>query len=264
MFYDKNGNVQNIEGTYDGQSVFVFGGGRSITIRHIDLAKTAGIVTASLNEGAHYIRPNIYMSTSGITMPLSLLSDPTVHKFIRFDRRDKKMYEDRKTNMVLQDYPNISWFNLKLAHFDKFLDPSFVYSQKDTKNYMRNSAMTLINILVKLGFTDIYLVGMDFYDATDECTYFYERDYINKGIDKGKVRRVKKTLAQLNDLPNVNVYNTNPRSGLANTFPFVDFEEAIERCKVDYEADIHDTFNDDRLVWGWEHYMGIDKSHIKK
>lgn len=262
MFYNQQGEKLQLGNIYKDQAVFLFGGGRSITPQHIQLARSTGVVTASLNEGGHYIRPNLYMATSGITLPHSVLSDPTIHKFIRNGRLQKQIYEDVGLKKKIGDYPNVTGFDLKVTNFVNFMSPDYVYSQEDSPKYMRNSAITLINILVKLGFTKIYLVGMDFYGQTGKCTYFYPRKYINDNINVKMIQRVKNTLDQMNHLDGVTVYNTNKRGGLKN-LPYVDFEEAIAEHTVHYESDIYETFNDDRLIWGWDHFMGIDKSSIK-
>ena len=263
MFYNRESKVVNLSDTYKGSSVFLFGGGRSITPKHIELSRRPGIVSASMNEGGHYIRPDIYMSTSGITMPQSVLKDPTIMKFVDLRHWDKEIYEDRDRGKLILEYPNVFGMYTKSATFEKFMSKDFIYKEKHkSEKYTNNSAMTMINLLVKLGFKRIYLVGMDFYGETNACTYFYEREYINT-IDSNLIEKVKNTLKQLIELKGIQVYNTNPRSGL-DFFRYIKLEDAIKRHEVYYKHDIHEDFTTERVVWGWDRYLGVDKKHLLK
>lgn len=263
MFYNRKGDDLDLKGIYDGSAVFLFGGGRSITPRHIELSKRPGIISASINEGGHYVRPNIYMSTSGITMPYSVLNDPTILKFINERYADRPIYEDRGKGKAILQYPNVVAMKVKTTSFENFLNDGYIYQQDQTSGeFAKNSAITFINVLVKLGFRKIYLVGMDFYSSTNNCTYFYEREYINK-ISGDLINKVKATLKQLVDLKDIQIYNTNERSTL-DFFKYISLEEAIERHEVHYTHDIYDEFNRDRVVWGWKEYMGVDKKHLLK
>lgn len=263
MFENREGKKVELKDIYKGCSVFLFGGGRSITPKHIELSRTPGIISASLNEGGHYIRPNIYMSTSGITMPHSVLNDPTIMKFVNKRHWNKEVYEDRDRSKLIKDYPNVFGMKMKPAIFDKFMSDDFIFIQEqDSGLYAKNSAITFINVLVKLGFRRIYLVGMDFYSDTNNCTYFYEREYINT-IQGDLIEKVKDSLRQLGGLDNVKIYNTNKRSGL-DFFKYIPLEKAIDKHKVYYKHDINDDFSLERVVWGWKKYMGVNKSHLLK
>lgn len=263
MLLNRNNKKISLEGLYEGGSVFLFGGGRSITPKHIELSKRPGIVSAAINEGGHYIRPDIYMSTSGITMPHSILNDASIMKFVSSRHWDKPLYEDRIKGKAIKDYPNVIGMSIKTDSFENYMSPDFIYQQeKSSGSYAKNSAMTFINVLVKLGFKRIYLVGMDFYESTNDCTYFYERSYINN-VSPEVIGKVKATLKQLLKLKGVQIYNTNPRSGL-NFFRYMKFEDAIKKHEVHYKDDIYQDFNAERAVWGWKTYLGHDKSHILK
>jgi hypothetical protein len=255
MLVNRTGEEVNLKDTYKGSSVFLFGGGRSITPEHIKLSRTPGIISASLNEGGHYIRPNIYMSTSGITLPYSVLNDASIMKFVNIRHWDKPVYEDRERNKLIKDYPNVFGMKMKPAGFSDFYSDDFIFIQEQrTGKYAKNSAITFINLLVKLGFRRIYLVGMDFYQDTNNCTYFYERSYINT-IKGDLIGKVKDSLKQLGQIEDVKIYNTNKRSGL-DFFKYKPLEQAIKQHSVYYKHDICDDFSTERVVWGLEKIYG--------
>lgn len=263
MFLNSNNERINLEGLYEGAAVFLFGGGRSITPQHIELGRRPGIITAAVNEGGHYIRPNLYMSTSGITMPQSVLKDPTVMKFVNSRHWNKPLFEDRSRGKWILEYPNVVGMKMLTSHFGDFMNKDYIYQQEQKSGkYAKNSAITFINVLVKLGFKKIYLVGMDFYDSTDSCTYFYEREYIN-AIKGNLIDKVKGSLKQLLTINEVQIFNTNPRSGL-DFFRFAKLEDAIAKHETYYKHDICNDFTAERAAWGWKEYLNIDKSHIVK
>lgn len=250
MFLDHKGKSLNLLNKYKGHSVFMIGGGRSITPRHLQLLKEPGIISAALNQASHFIRPNIFYASDLHEVPESILIDPTIEKYVPTYVYDKPIYEHKDTTKLIGDFPNVTQCAVVTKSFNRsgFLDPRFLYRQRGpSEEYTPFSAIILVNLLLKLGFSKIYLVGYDFSSETNPCTYFYEREHVRgTGTGIAKIRNTMKQLLEIQDV--VKIYNCSPRSGL-DFFEYIDFEKAIDKNKIRIEADIYDKSTKDRFVW---------------
>lgn len=250
MFLNRHLEKANLKDLYKGASVFLFGGGKSISPRHIELSRNPGIVTASLNEAGHYIRPDIYLAMSTIVASHAVMSDSKVTKFIPKHMRNFTMYEDRFTNKKYHEFPNIFLFNYKFYNHPKnFLNDNDIYFQRYTDNKMNSSALILLNILVKLGFLKIYLVGLDFYGRTNRSTYFYDKT-IFEIANEMKVEKIVNTFKIISKLKmKTTIFNTNRNSPLNEFFPYKDFDEAIKENTINYASDINKIHTSRRFKW---------------
>jgi hypothetical protein len=250
MFLNKNGEKIHLNNLYQGSSVFMAGGGRSITPRHLELLNQPGIVVASLNEPSHFIRPDIFYSSDLHEIPKSIVEDPKILKFVPTYVATNQIFEDRDTDKKIEDYPNVIQCPIVTKSFNRsgFLDPRFLFRQRGPNDkYTPFSAIILINLLLKLGFSKIYLVGYDFSDETNHCTYFYSRGHV-RGTGRG-ISKVRDTMKQLLEIEDVlKIYNCSPRSGL-NFFEYKNFEEAIDENKIKVEADLHERSTEQRFRW---------------
>lgn len=228
----------------------MIGGGRSITPGHINAINQPGILTASLNEPSHFIRPDIFYSSDLHEIPLSILKDPKVMKFVPTYVADKTVFEDRLNGKLIGSYPNVIGCAIQTKSFspEAYRDPRYLYRQRGPgEKYTPFSAIILINLLLKLGFENVYLVGYDFSDETNPCTYFYEREHIRKtGRGIAKVRSTMKQLLAIQDV--LKIYNCNPRGGLT-FFEYKDFDEAIEENKIKVKSDIYSRSTKKRFYW---------------
>lgn len=250
MFQNKDKKSLPLHNIFEGSSAFVVGSGRSVTPRQLELLKEPGIITASLNEASHYIRPNIFYCSDLHEIPKSILVDPTIMKFVPTYVSSKPIYEDRDTDIKIGDYPNVINCIVKTKSFsrDNYLNPDYLYRQKGPDEvFTPFSAIILFNLLYKLGFKTIYLLGYDFSSETNPCTYFYDKEYTRKtgrGIEK-----VRSTLMQLLDIQDeFKIYNCSPRSGL-KFFEYKDLEEAINEHKIVIETDIYHRSTKERFKW---------------
>jgi hypothetical protein len=132
MFLNSKKQPLPLHNLYRGQSAFVVGSGRSVTPRQLEILNQPGIVTASLNEASHYIRPNIFYSSDLHEIPKSILLDPTVMKFVPTYVFNKPIFEDRDTDIKIGDYPNVTQCIVKTKSFtrDNYLNPDYLYRQK--------------------------------------------------------------------------------------------------------------------------------------
>jgi hypothetical protein len=250
MFLNGDKKPLPLHNIYEGSSAFVIGGGRSVTPRQLELIKEPGIISASLNEASHYIRPNIFYSSDLHEIPQSVLIDPTIMKFVPTYVFDKPIYEDRDNGKLIGDYPNVTQCIVKTKSFtrDSYFNPDYLYRQKGPDDKLTPfSAIILFNLLYKLGFKTIYLVGYDFSSETNNCTYFYDREY-TRGTGRG-ISKVRNTLEQLKSVEDeFKIYNCSPRSGL-KFFEYMDLEEAISKNTIHIEHDIYHRTTKDRFKW---------------
>ena len=252
MFLNHKKEPLPLHNLYKGGSVFVIGSGRSITPRQLEIVKQPGIVTASLNEASHYIRPNIFYSSDLHEIPKSVLLDPSILKFVPTYTYNKPVFEDKDTDLIMGDYPNIIQCRVETKSFTRgnYLNPKYLYRQKGPSKdspYTPFSAIILFNLLYKLGFKTLYLLGYDFSGETNPCTYFYDREYTRKtgrGIEK--VRNTLEQLLQIED--ELKIYNCSPRSGL-KFFEYKSLEEAVNENKIEVESDIYGRSTQKRFKW---------------
>lgn len=250
MFLNAKGERVLLHDMYKGANVFVVGSGRSITPRHIELLKSPGIVTASLNQGSHYIRPNIFYCSDLHEIPKSILEDPTISKFVPTYTYNKPIYEDKDTDRVIGDYPNVTQCIVKTKSFSReaYFSPDYLFRQKGpSENLTPFSAIILLSLLYKLGFRTVYLLGFDFSSESNRCTYFFDRGFVRKtGRGISKVRNTMKQLLDIQD--EFKIFNCSPRSGL-DFFEYKDFESAINDNKISIDADIYDNSSKERFRW---------------
>lgn len=253
MFFNQKLERTNLTNTFEGASVFLFGGGRSISPRHIEMAKKPGILTASLNEAGHFIRPNIYLLLSPASSTHATLRDPTIMKFVPIHIRKKMMWEDKEVDKRYMDYPNVHIFKFKYyRNTNWFLDENHIYFQKPFDSKMNSSALILLNILIKLGFKKIYLVGLDFYTRTNPDTYFYDKK-IYEIANVHKIKRIINTFEEISKLNlGVELYNTNKKSPLNDFLPYKNFGEAIKENEIFYDEDINKINTRERFKWSCE------------
>lgn len=250
-FFNKNNEPLPLHDKYKGGSVFMIGGGRSITPRHLELLKQPGIVTASLNEASHFIRPDIFYCSDLHEIPYSILEDPKIDKYVPTYVSIKQIFEDYgKNKKTIGDYPNVVSCAVQTKTFNKesYTDPRYLFRQRGPgEKYTPFSAIILINLLVKLGFKNIYLLGYDFSDETNPCTYFYPRTHV-RGTGRG-IAKIRDTMEQLTEIEDVvKIYNCSPRSGL-KFFEYKDFETAINENKIKVEPDIFERSTKERFNW---------------
>lgn len=250
MFLNSDKQPLPLHNIYAGAEAFVVGSGRSVTPRQLELLKEPGIITASLNEASHYIRPKIFYCSDLHEIPQSILVDPTVDKFVPTYVFNKPIFEDKDNGRVIGDYPNVTQCIVKTKSFtpDNYFNPDYLYRQKGPDDkYTPFSAIILFNLLYKLGFKTIYLLGYDFSSETNPCTYFYDKEYTRK-TGRG-ISKVRATLEQLTTVEGeFKIYNCSPRSGL-KFFEYMDLEEAIEKNKIHIESDIYHRSTKERFKW---------------
>lgn len=239
-----------MEGLYDGQKAFVIGSGRSITPRQLEMLRKPGIVTASLNEASHFIRPDIFYCSDLHEMPLSVMQDAKIMKFVPTYAANKPLYEDRNGDKLIGDYPNVIQCRVETKSFSRegWNSPKFLYRQKGpTEDLTPFSAIILFNLLSKLGFKEIYILGFDFSSETNPCTYMYDKEFTRPtGRGIAKVRNTLKQLLEIQD--EFKIWNCSPRSGLT-FFEYKDLEEAIAENEVKVETDIYNRTTQKRFKW---------------
>lgn len=248
---NKNKNVVDLSGHYNGASIFFICNGPSFQNLNQDLLRQDGILTYGINNGVKSFRPNFWSCVDDPSRFMkSIWQDPSICKIVPHAHWKKPLFDNEnwedlyledekgeKRSKIVHDCPNVFYF-LRNEKFnaDTFLTES-TFNWGNHKKYGggRSVMLPVLRIMYFLGFRNIYLLGADF-NMTEESTYHFEEDR-----HKGAVNNNTKTYNRLEneyfpalkpyfDEVGFKIYNCNPDSKLT-IFPHVPYEDAIASVK---------------------------------
>ena len=235
IFMNRERQPLNIEGMYEGQSVFFVLNGPSLNDVNTELLHKPGIVTFGVNNGGMNFRPNLISLQDGPhKFHSSIWQDGSMMKFTNQQHLKKQYWAGGGHSGRVKDCPNVVYFK---RSSDWTADEWF--NRKSVcwgaKKRSRNSFIGMIHIAFLLGFKNIYLVGGDFKMNRKKPYWF------NEGKDARAVTRInamfKRTVRLMKesfplfDAVGLNIYNCTPDSGLT-VFPFVGLEDAIKDVAI--------------------------------
>jgi hypothetical protein len=242
MFFRRNGMPVDLINTYQNSGVFIINNGPSF--RDVDKTKLKqpGIITYGINNGAQVFRPDIWSCVDDPTRFLeSIWADPKIMKLIPQAHFEKPIWDTKKDKLsdkIVGDFANIYGFRRN----EKFDEEKWLF--EDTINWGnhkdhgggRSIMVATLKICYLLGFKRIYLLGCDF-EMSEEKKYWFDEQR-TKGAIKNNNNSYEKMIEYFTKLKprfeelGIKIYNLNPDSKL-RVFEFMDFDEAIEREKVD-------------------------------
>lgn len=248
----RNGNRRfvDLRGLYAGAACFVTASGPSLKTMPIHLLKQPGIITWGTNNSPGpiqkpIIRPNLWASVDTPARFLeSVWRDPTILKFV-----SKNTHNDRIVRKLAGTPEKPEWIYsgpkvqecpgvIHVAGNTDF-NPSTFFTE-DTVNWGHNKEQGggrtvfqfSIKIMFLLGFSRIYLCGVDFH-MTGSITYAFDEQRSPQAV-KNNECTYRRTLACMSALApqmkslNFSIYQCTSGSGLT-IFPFVPLEEAVRR-----------------------------------
>jgi len=202
-------------------SCFLLGGAPSLNEAK-GLLENKPIVLAAMNNTATIVRPHIWIGADiADNYSASVLSDPAPMKFTYITRKDCVV-----NGMAWKDIPN-TYFLSSLNQMAK----SFFVRARDFC-WAKNVFILALQLLYRLGFTTIYLVGCEFKIEKDH-QYCYDTDlrqdqieYTSRTYDSA-IRQVRDILPHASGV-GFRIISCTPDSRINSVVPYVDLESAIK------------------------------------
>lgn len=231
MYYRYNGDARipcDLDGAYSGQSVFIAGGAPSLA-EEPNLRRLAepGINVMALNNTAATLENAVNFWLGGDKSPCyseRILKDPRILKFAVISRKDIAV-----NGTVWKHLPSTFFFGTS----DKFTEQNFLMPHRDFV-WWKNTFYIALQIVHRLGFRKVYLVGCSFRMGKDKQ---YSYDVKLTGPEQEWNERVySKTVAKMKalkpafDRDGFEVISATPDSLLNDIYPTMTFDEAIEEA----------------------------------
>jgi predicted O-methyltransferase YrrM len=215
--------LEKIQGLYDG-SVFLICGGPSFEDVDRELLSQSGIVTMAVNNSPRSFRPNLWCAIDPTQRFLpSIYRDPNILKFL------PRAYSKKSGSPVIGFTTNLKFDS------ETFLDELSVnYGSSSGDGGGRSVMLAAIKILYVLGFTKIYLLGVDFKMEKDKANYHFTENTSDWSIKSnnytyGKLTERFTLLKPELESRGVEVFNCNPNSALS-VFPYKSMDDAINEA----------------------------------
>jgi len=232
-----------IENLYKGCSCFLVVGGPSL--KTFDLKKLDGLISMGVNNSPVIYKPKLWTFVDDPNkFLLSIWKNPYIMKFSPFHKKEKRLFNSARWEDVplkTKECPNVIFYH-RNNHFQpaKWLNEKTVnWGNSKENGGTRSVFLAAIKILYLLGFRKVFLVGCDFRMKENEQNYAWKQDRTS-----GSIKNNNKTYQVLNERFNILrplfeeknffIFNCTPNSGL-KSFPFIDFSDAIEIAKSDFE-----------------------------
>lgn len=236
MFYRYNaggGRIPcDLDGAYEGQSIFIAGGAPSLAEEpNLHRLAEPGINVLAMNNTAATLGNAINFWLGG-DKPLCysdrILKDPRILKFAVISRKNLPV-----NGTVWRKLPSTFFFGTS----DKFNVNNFLMPHRDFV-WWKNTFYIALQIVHRLGFRKIYLVGCGF-KVDEEKQYSYdfeltgpEREW-NERVYNNTVTKMK-VLKPSFDKAGFEVISATPDSLLNDDYPTMTFDEAVEDALKDF------------------------------
>ena len=240
FFFNRDGEVINIQGLFAGRSIFMICNGPSLLEHNLELLKQPGVMTYGMNNGPKTFRPNFWSCVDHPQRFLqSIWEDSRILKIVPQKHFERSIFDSEKWKVLdklVYTCPNV----IGIQRNDKFIAKQFLV--EDTFNWGNNKKygggrsimLPIFRAIYELGFRKVYMIGCDMV-MSETYTYHFDEQR-EKGAVKGNLdtydRLVNEYLPQVKpffDEKGFEVYNCNPHSKL-QTFPYMDFEEAVKEA----------------------------------
>jgi hypothetical protein len=259
LLWDKKENGVSWDNHYKGSKAFLVCGGPSLNDIDLSLLSNRGVVSMAMNNSWLKVNPTFWL---GFDDPgrfhYDRWMDPSILKFVPWHQREKNLYkrvgdELVKTEQTPLDMPNC-WFLSNTATFNE----DTWFTEKDANwggavkglepgGGFRVTMFGALRTLYYLGFQEIYLIGCDWEMSLEGNAYAWEEDKDGEVKERNNnmyswMEQVFKKLQPGFDRANFQIYNCNRNSKLS-LFPFIEYEEAIERCTLPDVVDTKGWYN---------------------
>lgn len=148
----------DLDGTYDGETLFLLGGSPSLRNMPLDLLRKPGIVTLGMNNvPCFFERPNLWVcADKPLCFSPHIFTSPEITKFTMISRRGLEVPDTGGRRIM--DCPNVYFFGASENFtYQNFLDPA-----RDLV-WWRSVFPMALQLAWRLGFRRVYLVGCGFH-----------------------------------------------------------------------------------------------------
>lgn len=262
MVWRPDGRTTHLKGSFSGQCAFLVGGGPSL--RNVDLTPLngRGIFTMAMNNAWCLLRPNAWVAvdppekfhSAGWADPAILKFVPGTYAQAHTRRREGDAFARW---MPVRSHPNVVFFRRTNG-----FDPSTFFTEEsaqwgtlkgttDALGLTQNRTVMLaaLKILHWMGFSSVFLLGVDFNMPISGSPYAFDEDKDAGGRrhNNSLYAVTTKRLAALKRWGDTHgarwpIYNCNPDSAL-RLYPFRSLSDAIDT------ATTHTRREGDTLGW---------------
>lgn len=253
MFFRANGSAVDLINMYQNQAVFLISNGPSFKDVDHSKLKLPGIVSFGMNNGAKTFKPTLWGCVDEPSRFMKeIWEDATITKIVPQAHFEKPLWDHTTNNFSEKKVKDCSpvFGYRRNESFDpkSFLFESSVnWGEHGDRGGGRSVMLSSIRICHLLGFRRVYLLGADF-NMTENYTYFFEEQRTKGAVSNnqytyGKLIERFTELKPIFDQYDFKIYNLNPKSNL-KVFPFMNFDEAIDREKVDTSGSTYGMYVD--------------------
>lgn len=249
IFYNENDIPVNLNDMYKNGHIFLIASGPSFAdFKEKDKLKY--VATMGINNSPKammpYFRPTLWTCVDPpIKFLYTIWKDPQTMKIVPSGHRNRTLWnQDKKESLSVKvkECPNTFFVHLN-NHFNKetYLTEESVNWGNNPKHKSDNGVggkrsvfMSALKQLYILGFTNVYLLGVDFKMEEGKANYSFEQSRSIGSIkgNNSSYAQMQYWFSQLNPIfkkHNFNVYNCNLESGLT-AFEFMSFDDAYKRA----------------------------------
>jgi len=261
LLWDKDQNGISWDNRYKGGKIFLVCGGPSLNDLDLSLIDNRGVMSMCMNNSWCKVKPDFWIGfdvpgrfhTNGWMDPSIIKLVPWHQRLFKINHRVGEVIVDKEIDTT--ELPNC-WYLSNTTTFD--LDTWFTERNcnwggevkgLEPEGGFRITMVGALRMLYYLGFQEVYLIGCDWEMPLDMTTeaYAWEEDRAKVVREKNNnmynwVENVFKKLQPGFDEANFRIYNCNKDSKL-KLFPFIEYEEAIERCTIPDMKDTRGWYN---------------------
>ena len=220
----------DLYGIFENQSCFLAGGAPSLKDEKVELLGQPGINVMAMNNTASLVPCNLWI---GCDKPpcycTRIIKDPRIMKFGVISRRDWQI-----DGVKWKHYPN-TYF---MATTDKYFGTDNFLNMHRDYVWWKNTFYIAIQLLYRLGFRKIYLVGCSF-AITKDSQYSYNTKLTEGMVSwnqktyntcANNMKKLKNTFKQYG----VDIVSATPNSPLNDIYRHISFDQAVEEVLKDF------------------------------
>ncbi len=226
----------DLDGLYQGESLFLLGGSPTLKDLPLDLLKQDGVITMGMNNVPSVFKPNLWVcADKPLCFSPHIHAAPEITKFTMISRRDLKV---PGTDRKLRQFPNYFFFGATEKHFTfkNFLDP-----MRDLA-WWRSVFPIALQLAYRLGFARVFLVGCGFTMNTDPGKQYAWDTNLSKEEAQYSGNTYSRDLSRIRSLlpafqaKKFYLVSCTPGSAAHTMIPYVPLEDAVSQVLAEKPA----------------------------
>jgi hypothetical protein len=199
---------------YKGQTCYLVLNGPSVESVNMDFLKDK--ITMAVNNGG-LIKPTFWTAVDRANkFDLKIWQDPDIIKFVPEGKRNATL--DKETHKKVEHMPHVNFFRVVHKNINEWFEDGIVWKVRHNNKSKISVMFAAMNLLCKMGFTTIFLVGADF-KMTLEKPYFFKWPKDDRGVRQNNAlykfqNEVFTSLRPILEEKGITVFNCTAGSGL--------------------------------------------------